>query len=356
MGLILKKFNNCFGESWFKGIISIEWDKLKKLLTALVLFILVIGAFAAVSTPHAKAQETGQATIVSYSWYISQTQNPAAWAGDVVAVGEVQNTGASTLSTVSIRGVAYNSTGDALCTATAAIYAQTIAPGQKAPFYMDFDPEYSSISPTTLASNWASSVTNVTLYIGAQLTTNQTAYAGLTTSNLNHYVNSATYTVTGTITNTGSQTVGQVWAVTTFYDASGTVVAVNYTNYLDLSGSLTPGNGVTFSATPADNTAALTSKIASFSVLAETTGVISSSPTPTGSTTTPTPYSPTATPTQGSQSSTKPSGNSDLLTYGAVAAVVVVVAVLVALMMMRNRRKPEEFGPPPPPPPPPPPE
>ena len=74
---------------------------------------------------------------------------------------------------------------------------------------MDFDPEYSSISPTTLASNWASSVTNVTLYIGAQLTTNQTAYAGLTTSNLNHYVNSGTYTVTGTITNTGSQTVGE---------------------------------------------------------------------------------------------------------------------------------------------------
>ncbi len=153
------------------------------------------------------------------------------------------------------------------------------------PFYMDFNPEYSGITDTILASNWASSVTNVTLYVGAQLTTNQTAYSDLTTSNLNHYVASGTYTVTGTITNAGSQTVGDVWAVTTFYDASGTVVAINYTDYLDPSGSLTPGDGVSVTATPADNTAALTSKITNYSMLVESSQY-------SGPSVTPTPYSP----------------------------------------------------------------
>lgn len=330
---------------------------MKKIVTALVLVILVIGAFAALSAPRVKAQTTS-AAILSYSWYISQAQDPAAWVGDVIAVGEVQNTGTTTLGVISIEGAAYNSTGSALCTATASVYAQSLASGQKAPFYMDFNPEYSAISATTLASNWASSVTNVTLYMGAQLSTNQTAYAELTTSNLNHYVNSGTYTVTGTITNTGSQKVGDVWAVTTFYDASGTVVAINYTDYLDLSGSLTPGNGVTFTATPADNTAALTNKIANFTILVESTAPSGSSstptPTPIGSSSTPTP-----TPTQtGTHTNSNSGQTTSLYTYGAVTAVVIVVVALVALMMFRNRRKVDQSGaplPPPPPPPPPPP-
>ena len=351
----MKKFNNCIGEEWFQGIISVEWDRLKKILLALVLFILVTGAFAAVSTPHAKAQETGHATLVSYSWYISQTQDPAAWAGDVIAVGEVQNTGTTTLGIISIEGAAYNSTGSALCTATASVYAQSLASG-KAPFYMDFNPEYSGITDTILASNWASSVTNVTLYVGAQLTTNQTAYSDLTTSNLNHYVASGTYTVTGTITNAGSQTVGDVWAVTTFYDASGTVVAINYTDYLDPSGSLTPGNGVSVTATPADNTAALTSKITNYSMLVESSQY-------SGPSVTPTPIAqvtPTPTPTSTSSSSTKDHSTqiNSLWMYGAVAAAVIIVVALVALMLLRNTRKNDQSGaplPPPPPPPPPPP-
>ena len=330
---------------------------MKKIITALVLIILVIGSFAALSAPHVKAQTTS-AAILSYSWYISQAQDPAAWVGDVIAVGEVQNTGTTTLGIISIDGAAYNSTGSALCTATASVYAQSLASGQKAPFYMDFNPEYSAISARTLASNWASSVTNVTLYMGAQIATNQTAYAELTTSNLNHYVNSGTYTVTGTITNTGSQKVGNVWAVTTFYDASGTVVAINYTDYLDPSGSLTPGNGVTFTATPADNTAALTSKIANSAVLVESTAPSGSSstptPTPIGSSSTPTP-----TPTHtGTHTNSNSGQTTSLYTYGAVTAAVIVVVALVALMMFRNRRKVDQSGaplPPPPPPPPPPP-
>jgi hypothetical protein len=330
---------------------------LKKIVAILVISILVIGAFAAVSAPRVKAQETGKATIVSYSWYISQNQVTAAYAGDIVAVGEVQNTGNTTLGTISVYGIAYNSTGTALCTATADVYDQSLLSGQKAPFYMDFDPDFSSVSTEFLASNWASSVTNVTLFVGAQVPTNQTAYAGLTTSGLNHLDNTGTYTITGTITNTGSQAVGEVWAVTTFYNASGTVVAINYTDYLDPSGSnylLSPGNGVTFTATPADNTAKMSSEITNYSILVESVpyAASSSTSTPSGGQSTPSP-TPTATsPTKTNQ----PSTQNSLWTYVVVVVVAVVVAALIALTLFRNKRRNLKVEPPLPPPPPPPPQ
>ena len=39
--------------------------------------------------------------------------------------------------------------------------------------------------------------------------------------------NSGTYTVTGTVQNTGEQKTGNVWVLTTFYNASGTTLFRN---------------------------------------------------------------------------------------------------------------------------------
>ena len=63
---------------------------------------------------------------------------------------------------------------------------------------------------------------------------NQTMYSGLTipTASTSAIDSSGTYTVTGTVENTGDQTTGYVWVVATFYNASGTVVGLNYTDYL----------------------------------------------------------------------------------------------------------------------------
>lgn len=330
---------------------------MKKIVTALVLVILVIGSFAALSAPRVKAQTTS-AKVLSYSWYISPSNTQLAqYIGDIIAVGEVENTGTTALGTVSVAGLAYNSTDNAICSAYAALIGvPELLPGQKAPFYMDFFPQ-PGVSDIT-DPNWANSVTNVTVQLGAQVATNQTLYAGLTipAGSVNNYINSGAYTVTGTVENSGDQTVGNVWVLVTYYNSAGTVVAMNCTDFLGTSGSLTPGNGETFTAVPTDNTAKLSSQITNYSMLVEYDPY-------TGSSVTPTPIAQgtsTPTPTSTSSSSTKNHSTqiNSLWMYGSVAAAVIIIVALVALMLLRNRKKNDQSGaplPPPPPPPPPPP-
>lgn len=47
---------------------------MKKTVASVILVILVISAFAALSAPHAKAQTT-EAVILSYKWYIAPTND-----------------------------------------------------------------------------------------------------------------------------------------------------------------------------------------------------------------------------------------------------------------------------------------
>jgi hypothetical protein len=334
---------------------------LKKILTTIVLVVLIIGSFAALAAPHVRAQTT-EAKILSYSWYISPSNTQLAqYVGDIIAVGEVENTGTTALSRVSFAGVAYNSTDEAPIDAVCAGYSALIGvpellPGQKAPFYMDIFPTPGVTDITD--PKWANSVTNVTVQLGAQVATNETQYTGLTipAGSVHNYLNGGAYTVTGTVENSGDQTVGNVWVLVTYYNSAGTVVGMNCTNFLDTSGSLTAGNAVTFTAVPTDNTAKLPNQIANYSTLVEYAPYTGPSvtPTPKGQAT----PTPTLTPTSSSSTKNPSSQVNSIWMYGAIAAVVIVVAALVALMLLRSRRKSNEFGaplPPPPPPPPPPP-
>ena len=56
-----------------------------------------------------------------------------------------------------------------------------------------------------------------------------------------------TYMVVGFIGNNGTQTSGNLWVVTTFYDTTGKVVALNFTS---IEPGLAPGGNTTFWATP----------------------------------------------------------------------------------------------------------
>lgn len=332
---------------------------MKKIVTVIILTILVLGSFAVLSAPHVKAQTSGQAEILSYSWYLApSTTEIAEFVGDVIVVGEVENTGTTPLGTVTVHGGAYNSSGLVCTGETGLIGVPELLPGQKAPFYLDISP-YDE-QEVLLPSDWSSTVNNVTVALGVALTTNQTEYTGLTApaDEIHGYVNSGTYTVTGTIENTGDQTVGEVWALVTYYNSSGAVVAMNCTEYADPSGStymLAPGNAVTFTATPMDDTTAMTSEIANYSVIVESSPY--SAPSTTTPTSTPTSGTTSGQPTATSSSPTSSSPSNDLWTYGAVVILVVVVIAVVALVMLRSRRKTGEFEqplPPPPPPPPPP--
>ena len=321
---------------------------LEKILTFIIIVILILSAFAALSAQHVKAQ-TLEANIVSYRWYVSSTNDITEWAGDLVAIGEIQNSGTATIGSAFVYGTAYNSSDLAVDSEEAQVLATGILPGQKAPFCIDFVPED---SPTGDQS-WVPSVTNVTVSVVDVFNSTETPYLGLTvpTSSISGSDIGGLYTLTAAIENTGNQIARSVWAITTFYNSAGKVLSLNLTN--DLTNTLTPENSIEFTATPADNTAAISGEIANYSVIVQY-GLLyttSSTPTPQGAVT------PNSTSSPGASKSTPTSNSktSPLFTYGIIAVVLVIVAAVVALMLSRNRRNNAQFAPPPPLPPPPPP-
>lgn len=322
-------------------------NNLKKGLIALILFTLILASFTLISTSNVKAQ-TSEAQVLSYSWYVAPTTTTTAqYIGDLIAVGEVTDVGSNPLSRVIVTGVAYNATGGALASAEAPAFTTLLLPGQKAPFYLDFAPQ----SSVTQDQSWVPFVTNITVSVAFVSDSNQTQYTGLQipAGSVSAALDSTgTYTVTGTVQNNGNQATGQVWVVSTFYNASGTVVGLNYTNYL--TDSLSPGNLARFTATPMDNTAQLSSSITNYSLLiqylpytAQATNTPVSTPTPT--------YSQTAS----SQPTASPAPLSLGSIYIIVIVVVVILVVLAAAVLFWKRRQNAKFEPPPPPPPPPPP-
>ena len=256
------------------------------------------------STPTPSPTPT-EAKILSYIWYVAPSNTVLAeYAGDLVAVGEIQNVGSNVIGTAVVSGTAALANGTVVASNEAEAYTDAnygLLPGQKAPFYIDFPPEDS----ITQNQSWVPIVTNVTIKVTYVSDISNTQFSGLTEADLAASVNRGTYTVTGTIQNTGTQTTGNVWLETTFYNASGIVIGLNFTDYL--TNSLAPGASVPFTATPTDNTAKLSSEITSYSLLIQAESPTSSaSPTPSPTATpTPTPIptptvspNPTPTPTQ----------------------------------------------------------
>ena len=213
---------------------------------------------------------------------------------------------------------------------------------------MDFTPENS----VTQDQSWVPTVTNVTLWVDSALVSNQTPYPGLTipTGSVTGFDDSGTYTVRGTVENAGNETVGDVWVLTTYYDAAGNVVSMNSTDFLDPSGLLSSGNSVMFTATPTDNTAQMSNEIENYSLLVESAPLTTSSNTPTAPPSTPASSSP-ASSSQPTKSPTQTNSLTTYETYGVVAVVIIIAAALAALTLLRNRRKTDRFELPPPPPP-----
>jgi hypothetical protein len=257
------------------------------MITALILTALILASASMLVSPSARAVSS-EVKVLSYSWYVAPSNTvQAEYAGDLVAVGEVQNVGSNVLGSVFVVGFAYNSTGTLLDSNNIPIYASNLLPGQKAPFYIDFLPQNS----ITGDDSWVPSVTKVTVqpaYIG---NTTVTQNSGLKLTGVSASKSSGTYTVTGTVKNNGTETTGNVFVDTTFYNTSGTVVALNFTSYL--TSSFAPGNSVPFTATPIDNTAQLSSEIINYSLLIQSEPLTTSgSPTPSPS---PSPHSSSST-------------------------------------------------------------
>ncbi len=311
-------------------------SNLKKTTGILILSVLALAMFSMLISTSVKA-DSSEAQILSYSWYVAPADTAlATYAGDLVIVGEVQNVGSNIIGYMDVTGVVYDSNGTVLNSNEAQVFGNNLLPGQKAPFYIDFAPEDS----ITQDQSYISSVSSVAVSVGYVSDTNSTPYSGLTVASSTSYVDSSgTYTVTGTIQNSGTEEAGNVLVVTTFYNSTGAVASLNFTDYL--SDSFGPGDSVPFTATPTDNTVTLSSQITNYSLLIQSQP-ITSSPTPVP---TPTPTeqpnsSPTATPITGQPSS------SSILIY-VIVGVVIVVVVIASLIFLRRRRN---LPPPPPPP------
>ena len=324
---------------------------MKKILATLIVFALILSSFSLLNSALNVKAQTVETAVLSYNWYIAPANTVLAeYQGDLVVVGEVQNTGTTVLGSIYVVGSAYNSTGQIIAQSEGRAFGITLAVGAKAPFYMDFAPETSTPS---LDLSWVPNVTSVTVTVlTAQEPTNTVSTDVVVSSDTLHGIdNAGVYTVTGSVLNVGSNPVSDVVLYGTFYNSTGGVIAIGY---MDLGTSLQPSGSTTFTMTPMDNTAALTSQIASFNVtsLGVPVAEATSTPIPTAAPTTQPTSSPSSSPTPTQNSGTMGS----IATYAIVIAVVVIIVLIVGLMFLRRRgssQKVEAQTLPQPPPPPP---
>jgi hypothetical protein len=289
--------------------------------------------------------------VVSYSWYVDSY-------GDFIAVGEVQNVGPNTIKSVVLTGVVYTMDGEAQASYYTIAFVNYLIPQQKAPFYIDFSPQ----SSNTGDLSWLSlGVKRVDFTVNLANTTSSYQYPDLALASSSGGVDGeGVYWVSGTVKNSGTQTATNIRVVGTFYNSSGTVVAVGYTDLLTPA-SLTPSNAASFKVGAFDvnqTEAPSIKKISSYRLLIQTEGPILSgtSPTPPPSSPSPSPSpSPSSTPSSSPPSTTPPSGSSpsptessgsenpNVLPPEATYAIVVVVVILAlaGTLLMLRKRKPQ---------------
>ncbi len=305
-------------------------------IIAILVVALSITSLCALVIPCVSA-ETSDITILNYMWYTAPSTSY--YAGDLIVVGEIQNTGPNVIDFVALQGIAYTTDGVAQAGAYTSAYAENLLPQQKAPFYIDFSVQ------TTLSGNltWLPLLDRVDLRVIRANETSVRQYDGLAVvANTSYVDTSGIYTVVGYIQNAGSQPVGEVWVVATYYNASGATIGTGYTNYL--THYMEPNGSLQFSTTPIDVTSEMSSQIASYSLLIQ-----SQEPTTTASPTPSSSQSPSASPTLSPSTSQQPTQSpepqqatsSSTLVTAIVATAAVIVVIVVVLFLLKKKPKPK---------------
>jgi hypothetical protein len=255
--------------------------------------------------------------VLSYSWYIDISS------GDyLVVVGEVQNVGPNIIDYVKVIGTFYASDGTPLAGNSVRSLTTQILPQQKAPFYM-IVPIYDSLT----GSSWdPQSIDYLTILVNYAEPTESSQYLGLEISSHESSTDAyGYYMVTGVVKNTGTQSTNQASVVATFYNSTGSVVAVG-TSYLTPS-SIAPGSTASFTIYPLDYLAVI-GEISSYSLLIQTLNTTPSA--------TPTP-SPTASPSL-SPTPTETGNGTDIPdTYVYTVAAVVIICIAIGIFAISAR-------------------
>jgi hypothetical protein len=308
---------------------------MKKL--ALCLVFICILSFCFVIGPKVSAQ-TGDLKVLNYSWYIHAN-------GNLIVVGEVQNTGTNKSDFVMLTGNVFTIGGQAQATAYANVYPLALYPGQKGPFYIIVGAADSFSGDLS----WLSlGIDHVDFNVGSVNTT-----SGFENLNLNIPVNASiidpstgVYSVEGLVWNFGDKPIGRNLVLATFYNASGDVIRIGVTREYLSPSYLLPNNTTEFVIFPLDITAEVSTQITSYKLLIQSENVHSNNPaSPSESPSTSATPSASASPSPSSSPS-----NSAVVepkqafpmeyVYAVIAILAIVVIVLVAVVLRRGR-KPE---------------
>jgi len=292
----------------------------------LVLITAITISFGLTLIPNVFSQNVD---ILSYSWYMHPSGNEA-----LIVVGEVQNTGPNVLDHIIVKGTFHTPDGAPYIVSygTWQITANTL-PQQKAPFYIIFTP-----NDIVGSDEWTTKdATNFTAVVSYANLTDARQYQDLKV--ISHTASNDAegyYMVTGVVQNTGNEATNRTWVVATFYNSTGSVVAIGASNILTPT-SIAPGSTATFMIYPYDYSSGVVAGISSYSLIIQTeltepSATPTPSPSPTASPTPTAPSSPTPTPTE--------AGNgiaiADLYVYAAVAVVIIVVGVVALVLRKRT--------------------
>jgi len=266
--------------------------------------------------------------VLSYNWYIDSYSF-------FVVVGEVQNVGSSVIDSVILTEKVYAPDGTLLLAFSSQVFVKYLLPQQKAPFYIDV---YSD-ALTSLELG----IDRIDFIINQANVTDSYQYPNLEVKDPSGIVTAeGVYWASGTVQNTGDQTARDIQMFGTFYNASGSVVAVGYSDILSPA-SLGPSGTASFKVGAFDqNQTEVPSsfKISSYSLLIQAKEPVltgtppSSSPSsyPTNSSSDPTDSSSPSNPSDSNQ----PVSFSPQFTYF-VVFVAVILGITATALVLRKR-------------------
>jgi len=213
---------------------------LRRTVVVSVFFLVMISLFLNI-VPSVCCQSEN-VKVLSYSWYISSLNT-------FVVVGEVQNVGPNNIEYIALSGLLTSTDEEDQAWSTTTVYANEILPQQKAPFVMYFfsDDSFSG------SFSWDSADLNTVEFdVIVSNETENYQYPDLEIENVESKIETdGNFTVTGNVLNTGTQSTGKLWVVATFYNATGSVIATGFTNYLTPE-YLPAGQSTTFTVRSVD--------------------------------------------------------------------------------------------------------
>ena len=311
------------------------------------LVILTICSLSLTIVPGALSQDQkGNVKILDYSYYLDSL-------GLIVVVGEVQNQGTNTLTSVIITGSIVSRDGIYQSNSYTIIgippaEVTYLNSQQKAPFYMDFYPPQNSPDRT-----WNSiDIASVNLQVAQANATVNYQYPDLTITSKQSSIGSTTddkgvFWVNGNVQNVGTQTASNITVFGTFYNSTGDTVAVGFGKTV---ASLSPSGSDSFKLGAFDlNQTGIpaSKKITDYSLLIQVKAPILQGTAPVtaptaspGSVINPSPTSTNSSPAPTATQSGSDSTGSQLTPTWiyAVIIVIAIVAVAAGLLVLSKRK------------------